>query len=56
MNSPEALEVIEFIKENLRVRIDISESYDYGEAHKLIDIKLFIGEEEISSDGFSVKL
>ena len=58
MNSPEALEVIEYLKENLKIKIETKAIDDYYRGTVGYDIKVLIciAEEEISVDESSISI
>lgn len=46
--------VSEIIKENLQITASIDQVYDYGKTYQVITVKLFLYNEEISSDSVTI--
>ena len=47
-------EIIDFIRENLSIKIEQESSYDYENVYRIIRVSLILTDEEIASDSFSV--
>jgi len=42
-------ELIEFLRDNLRIQISLCQNWDYYAESKKLEVSLFLGDEEISS-------